>query len=230
MSTCDKLLAMSSKSNFQLFIKDIIHFYQQARVPLFRHKKIFRGESRIISTITEDRFAFLLAEFIPSASKILVSPVLRFQIGRRWEKFKPDICVLKKNQVVAFLDLKMDLGFNREFLNFVRRKEKFIKQITGLKAKVKIKKPFTEFEVTVPRFLKYGYVVISDKNIACKDMAFIKQGFPKFKKSELYVLTSGSGLRDEGLTPAKILDRISIHNDEFNELLHKIRESLRRVS
>jgi len=100
-------------------IREIISLYHSARILLYPHERLFRGESRPIASQTEDLFARYLIDRLPNDVVIYVNQTITTVNNNGRIRIKPDLIVTRGQSITAILDLKMDLGYRRnEFPDF----------------------------------------------------------------------------------------------------------------
>ena len=85
------------------------------------------------------------------------------------ERLKPDLVICKPSEVCALVDVKMDLGYQRDdFGPSLRKKNRLMTRLRGQKFRLLARKGNGRDPITLrlsPR-AKYLSVVISDRNIA----------------------------------------------------------------
>ena len=92
------------------FIRQVIRLYRSARRPKFINKKVSRGRSHSISSAVEDLFACYLASNIKCDHIYTDQPISVPGVDRQ---VYPDLVIVRNNRIVALIDLKMDMGWNR---------------------------------------------------------------------------------------------------------------------
>ena len=113
------------------YILSISKLYLNARNTVCTHERIFSGESHGISSQSEDLFALLLTSYLKEES-LYVNQQLSVvnELGKLTSTVKPDVVVMKDEVVSNFIDLKMDLGYNRKkFADFCIQKNELMRKI-----------------------------------------------------------------------------------------------------
>ncbi len=176
--------------------------YLEARSSLFPNdKNILRGTSRTISSLAEDIFAKYVSERLGDNFEIWIDPQitmksLRNSSGNRPLLFRPDICVVRKENLTVemIFDLKMDLGYSRK--EFVKQAKTVLEKLSLIrkdkdKAKCSLKKGK---EISFNQELILRYVIFSKANISEKSYKQINQDFEGNDEVKLYWLSSGEHL------------------------------------
>ena len=154
------------------FINKVVELYIEARnTTTIIKKNIKRGRSHTISSQVEDLFAFYISEIIstedlPNNIEILIDQPYSYKIDNKSYTFYPDISIIKDNIVIKIFDLKMDLGWNRDFSPFCIDKIHLIEEIRAKEVKTKdgITKESKNYKIS--NDLKYNIVIISNENIS----------------------------------------------------------------
>jgi hypothetical protein len=201
------------------FLKEVCKEYKKVQKAKC-NGRIIRGTSPSISAQAED----LLAEYVNTLLEnmeveIWVDPqIICDKASRTTPKgksksvlFRPDICVVRNNEVVLVIDIKMDLGYRRgTFLEFAKERKRELADIKKgtahcsigeEKSRKKEKREGLRFSTP----LKWLYVVVSSENISDSKMKAIKEGFKKSPAlGSLYVLYTGSHPANESIDTGKI--------------------------
>lgn len=172
-------------------------------------------------------FARYLIERSPRNAEILINQPLSFKSRRGTLRIKPDLSLIVRKRAVAFMDVKMDLGFKRdEFAGLSRERDKLIRRFRGQTfitrhGVVKTEEPLA---LTVARNLKYHVVVVSGENIDGRRLRVIGEQFKKLRASALYILTEGVHPNNY-LYPsvAETLRRITMRAADFKRLVAAVR-------
>lgn len=202
------------------FILEIIQLYQDARVPKYNDKKIRRGRSRSISSTTEDLFAHYLLSNDHSIDCILVDQHMK--VSNQKKAFYPDISIIRNGVITAFFDLKMDLGWMRNGLFEICKKDSLLlKKIQGKQLTNKVGEIEGINTLTISKNAIYDIVIISNKNInqfkIDEHIKKIKES--KFKKNvEVHILTSNEHPNAYGVSPKELLKMITIDKDTFRDI------------
>lgn len=205
------------------FIKKVIIAYQKARLSSIKNKKIRRGRSHTISSVLEDLFA----EYLISNDSTIDTLYVDQPISAAGKAFYPDISVEKGGELIAFFDLKADLGWNRvglpklakehtETIHSANDKEASLWEKIDSKTKIRKK-------VKIAKNVTYSIVVLSGENInntkLKEQLKTIKQYAPRV---EAFILTAGEHPNEYGMSPSEVLKKISIIDTSFDSLLKKL--------
>lgn len=202
------------------FTEKVIELYNQARYSSYYHPKIRRGRSHTISAQVEDLLAAFLGFNLLNDFDIYVDQPITV-VGIKKQLY-PDIILSDQGILKSFIDVKMDLGWNRDgFVKFCIDKEKEIKNILSKDYNLKDGLTKTISTGHISNKLKYHVVIISDKNIS--DVKF-KRNIEETKHLnyvKVYCLTSNQhpNTYDD---VKKVLDLIKINNKQFEILLDNL--------
>lgn len=197
-----------SRSRLGNFLKDVKKEYEQARDVYIGERKtsrVHRGRRRIVASITEDLFAkYLVREFKKDHIHIFVDQPITLEGGKK-QTYYPDLVICKykrKNKIYEILfmiDLKMNIGWIRKkFKKYMKKSEeicKKMKRAKRLKGKVDIGEEDKEkIEFCINKKAHYDVVIVSSRNSGNKENEsdLIKES--SNKNSNLWVLSTGSGL------------------------------------
>ncbi len=204
------------------YIMEISKLYLKARDTVCSHKRILRGESHSISSQSEDLFALLLASYLKE-ELLYVNQQLSIvdESGCCVCKSKPDVLIMKDDIALNFIDLKMDLGYNRKkFADFCIQKQEIMKIIHEQSFKTKNGKTKEVLHGVIDKKCKYHIPVITDCNIDKKNLQIIIDTVENLEFVEIYFLTSGKHLNNYD---ADMLDGVEINYLEFKRLLDNLR-------
>lgn len=146
-------------------IEKIISLYKEARVTTYIKKNIKRGRSHSISSRVEDLFAVYISEMLPENVEILIDQPFTYHSDKTYAMY-PDIAVIRNNEVVKLFDIKMDLGWNRDFYPFCKEKQDFIDEIKGLQVKAKDGATKEQKIYKISDSVKINIVIVSNANIS----------------------------------------------------------------
>ena len=208
-------------------IDSIHNLYQETQTNKRIGKRIFRGTGGSIATQAEDLFALWLDSNISDKSlKILVNTRISLDKpgapgGRKKPKmlyFKPDICVIDSRGTVRLLcELKMDMGYVRDFTDYAWKRSKELDPYKGGSAHFMMEDK--EQPVFFPETIIWHYIVFSEKNIGTEKRKKIEQAFREQNaKGRLFILSRGEHLN-------KLKAKYLVDNVTF-EALEKITRSL----
>jgi hypothetical protein len=128
---------------------------------------IKRGMGHTMSGYVEDLFALFIAQKINSKKKqFLVDKVtsIRFKAGEKAKSFKPDLSIIDSETMTHYFDLKTNLGWNREFEEYLKQKDDFVKRLRGKVAWIRHSKTEVQ-DITISKNLIYQMVVVYGWNI-----------------------------------------------------------------
>lgn len=206
------------------FIENIIDLYKVAPDLKFNNKNysITRGAKHNISSQAEDLFAVFVAEALDDENlKFLINYTLSYSSkGQKSSSFKPDLAVLQNGIITHIFDLKMDLGFRRDyqtdttFQNAEKRFLEFRKNKTVVDNKKK------HFKALVSTNIINQIVVITTENGGTKSFQKnLKKEFENYDWTNIYYLTSD-------FHPNNCKNKPKVNTDEFQRLLEDARKNL----
>lgn len=200
-----------------LFISEVIRLYKEARKARVNNNRITRGRSHSISSHVEDIFAEFLAENLEKYNYLVDQPI---SIEGKKNPIYPDIVLVDNDKITDLIDLKMDLGWNRNgFIAFCEKKEHLIEDIRnkGCRLKDGVTKEVKSFKID--KNLKYHIVIISDTNISKKRMKANLEGTSKLRNVCVYSLSSNQ--HPNTYEEDKLKD-IKINIDQFDKLINSL--------
>lgn len=204
------------------FILHIIKLYQNARIPRYVDQKIRRGRSHAISSLAEDLFASYLIASDSSVDLILVDQPVH--IPELKVKFYPDITVIRKGKITAFLDLKMDLGWKRDgLIDLCLKDQKLIRSIRNLECSYKDGLTKDRMSYPIADTAVYDIVIISGENIS---KSLLKEQLeaviPHRTDVAVHVLTTNEHPNTYGLNPDMLLEKLEINDSAFIDISKRI--------
>jgi hypothetical protein len=203
-----------------LFIK-IVELYHEARIPLFKDRKISRGRSRSISSAAEDLFAkFLISN--TKVDKIYIDQPIKTEGFKK--QICPDLAIIKNNKITHLIDLKMDLGWKRDgLLDFCNKWQSIINDFKGTGLKLRDGESKKDFFYKYRKTLTYNIVIVSAKNISNKKlMSQITESKKNNKDVNVYVLSKGAHPNEYGYTVKEVMNEIIINDKGIKKLLKSI--------
>jgi len=206
------------------FIGEIANQYKHACNTHINHTKIQRGRSHSISSIAEDLFAFFLTQRIPTIEKILIDQPITIPTTKLPNKSSfqiyPDLAIIKEGQVSNLLDLKTDLGWNRDGL--VDKAKKHLRTVElakGHTAKFRDGKTQEKQVIQFSDKLKHSIVIISGENINRKKLqSQILEVKAISKLIDIFVLSSGVHPNEYWRLCPTYQSNLKIHYDEIEAL------------
>ena len=210
------------------FILKVIDSYVEARRSVFKDKKIHRGRSHTISSLAEDLLAYYLIKNDPNIEKIYVDQSVYFPDSKT--RIYPDITIIKNRQIVAFVDLKMDMGWNRgELLNLCIRHSNTIKQVRSKECRVKDGQTKDTCSENASQDISYSIVIIGRRNSG-KQLDSLREQAKStvFPVVDTFLLCDSEKYHpnEYGIDREKLAEGLDINISEFNRLLNKISQSV----
>jgi len=201
------------------FIEQIILLYQNARLIKYNDKKISRGRSHSISSSVEDLFANYLAGLNAEIDKILVDQPI--SVDRH--TFYPDISIVRANELIAFFDIKMDLGWKRNeltniFLNYKSKLENIHGKIGTMRNGISKDK----IEYKISNSAIYDIVLITDQNInpAVLDKHLSNIGTNKYV--QVHILSKHKHPNSYGIKVSELMSEIVIDYAAFDDIKKRL--------
>lgn len=178
----------------QQFIESIVDAYRAARIPIVPHPRISRGESRSIASETEDRLAQYLVTTVPSIEHIYINQTLTSISKGTDARIKPDLVICVDGKIRLLIDLKMDLGYNRNgFPDAIRKADTIAAAFQGQAVSMwqKVGHKRERLEKTFSDTVKYVFFVVSDQNIDKNLFAAAELVASQLQNTALLVLLPG---------------------------------------
>jgi len=211
----------------QLF-SNIILAYRTAREAKFPDPKIRRGGSHSISSETEDLFAKFLILNDPSVDMIRVDQTITLPANpprmSKHKTFKPDLVLIRNGAIDSLIDIKMDIGYNRNGLpDLCTRHAETVSLASGRTGNLKDGQTKESFSHRFSQNLTYSVVLISGLNSnklqIQKDIMTVQALEPAV---EVFVLSKGLHLNDYRWSPDIVLSQVDFDEDIIANLLKKI--------
>jgi hypothetical protein len=202
-------------------IREIIFLYLKARTPIYPHKRIFRGESRSISSEVEDLFAKYLIEVLPQDTELFINQTITTGTKVQRLRVQPDIVVVRRDKIKAILDLKMDLGYKRdEFPKYWDKRDALIPKMRGKIFSLFQKNGNNKSQQYLEFYdkAKLFFILISDKNINPSQLSEVRKRQGKKKYSEPYILTHKIHPNTYDKSINELIRIIDIDNKSFKKL------------
>ena len=205
------------------FIESLVNAYREARVPVRRHPKLSRGESRAIASEAEDLFAYYLIGRLKNVDHIFINQTITSVSNGMRKRIKPDLVICHGEEIRVLVDLKMDLGYKRtEFSDSMKKVDKLIPKLRGQQFSLwkKVGEGRERLERIFSKRAKYVFVVVSDQNINKKQFTEIEKAASKFKNTSLFVLSRGMHPNVYGQSRDDTIAEMKQHicNESFQKL------------
>lgn len=205
------------------FIESLVKAYRAARVPVRRHPKLSRGESRAIASEAEDLFAYYLIGRLKNVDHIFINQTITSVSNGMRKRIKPDLVICRGEEIRVLVDLKMDLGYKRtEFSDSMKKVDKLIPKLRGQQFSLwkKVGEGRERLERIFSKRAKYVFVVVSDQNINKKQFTEIEKAASKFKNTSLFVLSRGMHPNVYGQSRDDTIAKMKQHicNESFQKL------------
>lgn len=202
------------------FIDKIIDLYKEARVTTIIRKNIRRGRNHSISSKVEDLFAVYISELLSENIEILIDQPFTYHTDKTYAIY-PDIAIIKDNQIIKIFDLKMDLGWNREFYPFCNEKQNLIEEIRGLEVKAKDGTTKEQRNYTISQEVKYNIVIVSNENISKKNRDANEAQISKLDKNKIEIFILTQDIHPNNYDE-QIVTNITLRHDDFGKLKNEI--------
>lgn len=139
--------------------------------------RAIRGTINPVAHYFEDEFARFLHKALDSKYRILIDYPLQFP-GRN-NKMKPDILILENQTIKMILELKIDLGYEKENWRDKRKEqldklERYKDDTTYKEVVNGVKEPFSR-PIKIIDNVPFGTVILSQKNGSYKSRAILDE-------------------------------------------------------
>jgi len=137
----------------------------------------------------------------------------------------PDNAIVKNNKIVALVDLKMDMGYNRNGLvNLCVEKNARLQHLRGKLGKINKGKSKDESEVVFSENLISFIAIITNKNSGKKLDEYLNSVSIYEPDVCTYVLTRGLHPNSYKMTEEANFKGLKIERDAFKLILEKLRQ------
>ena len=205
------------------FILGIIKAYNEARKSRPANSKIHRGRSHSISSIAEDLFANYLVANDEKIELIFVDQPIYLKAIKQF--FYPDITIVKKGAITAFMDLKMDLGWSRnELVKLCIKHGQTVLNAKGEECNVKDGITKLSRPLKISKRVTYSVVIINRRNSG-NNLDSQAQDVKKLRPSiDLFLLCNSTSYHTNryNVKPRELVDKLAINKKAFKQLLKKI--------
>lgn len=203
-------------------ILKIVKAYQDARIPQQVDARIRRGRSHSISSVTEDLFAHFLISNDSTIDVVYVDQPIYFKNAEK--QIYPDIVIVRKNSIAGFIDIKMDLGWNRNGLfELCKKHYEMIKKIKGVECHLRDGETKQLRNLRVAENVSYNVVIISRTNINAALLESQLEQVRSFSPNlDVFVLCDKGHPNSYGIEPEKLVEELGINDKEFERLKTKL--------
>lgn len=207
------------------FLENIVIEYRKARIPIVKNKKINRGRSRSISSISEDLFANYLISNDKKIDQIYVDQSI--YIKKLQKAIYPDIVIVRNNTITSLLDLKMDLGWNRKGLvDLCKKHGRTVKKARGTVCKISERATENSTELQISETINYGIVIISKRNSGSALNEQIMEAKEIQPDINVYLLCRNDRKHpndyDKKISPKKLVKLLDPDIDSFNLIFRNL--------
>lgn len=204
------------------FVLEVIKLYQSAREPKFVNQKISRGRSRSISSSVEDLFAHYLSGQIECDHIYINQPI---SIDGFKNLIYPDLVIVRDKRIIAFIDFKMDMGWKRDGLyDLCRKQYDRLKKARGKKCKLKEGVSKREYFYIIDKKATFAIVIFTDRNISPNLLMSQLQKSSELKPNlEVFVLTAQEHPNEYNISPEDLIQKMEIRDNEFKRLINRLR-------
>lgn len=203
-------------------ILKIVEAYHDARLSKAPNKRVRRGRSHSISSITEDLIAGYLVSNDKTIDTIYVDQPL--SIRSKKKQIYPDLIIVRKGVIQAFIDVKMDLGWNRNgFFDLCSLHREIAKSVRGTECVIKDGITKQPVPLKISPTLSYNIIVISRTNISPRVLDEHIQKVSALQPDvDVFVLCDKNHPNAYGMEPKEIVKGLAVNESEFKRLLKKV--------
>tara|TARA_Y100001954_G_scaffold234121_1_gene288859 strand:- start:53218 stop:53913 length:696 start_codon:yes stop_codon:yes gene_type:complete len=179
---------LEKKMTEEQLVHRIIDLYEEARSPHYASKRIVRGTSSCISSATEDLFADYFADKFKDV-EIYVNQC--FTQGRK--RVQPDIALVKDDVVFSIIEIKQDIGWNRNQDEGVAKNRDLVLGLRGQQRNLPNKYSKEENKkVTFVDDLMRNVILVSDGNMSANRLQQNQRVFKSLRDTHRFLfLTTG---------------------------------------
>lgn len=207
--------------NNREFVFEVIRLYQSARNSKFPNRKISRRRSHSTSSSVEDLFAHFLSGQIECDHIYIDQPI---SIDGFKNPIYPDLAIVHNNHITAFIDFKMDLGWNRDGLyDLCKKQYDRLKKARGKKCKLKEGISKKEHFYVIDGEATFSVVIFTDRNINQDLLRHQVQKLLDLRPDlEIFILTSREHPNEHHISPEDLIQKMEIKDDEFKKLINRL--------
>lgn len=210
------------------FLEQISMLYEDASKTTSENPKVRRGRSRSIAAEAEDLFAELLVANDSEIEMIRVDQPITIPTtelpGKKSFQVYPDVVVIKGGKIRALIDLKMDLGWNRDgLIETCEKHNRTVRLARGNIGKLKDGQTKLRQELMFSDDLTYSVVLVSGKNINSEKLTTQIAGANSIADCvQSYVLSDGLHPNGYWLACPTFRKKLMINDSEFDLILKRI--------
>ena len=204
----------------------IISEYRQARVPVVPSPgRLYRGESRSVSSIIEDVIAYALSAYLPKSIKILINQPMRFN----GILIKPDLTIVKGDTIIQLCDIKMDLGYKRSsFLPWLQTWGDLMRALRSQTTSIRLKDngEYTQSVLTLQMSAAacFNVFLVSDRNISKQSLQTIRQATESIHCCRLFVFSSEVHPNAYRVSESDLIKQITVHSTTYRKLIEVLKK------
>ena len=207
----------------ELLLK-ITEAYQDARRPYQVDARIRRGRSHSVSSITEDLFALYLVSNDKTIDFVYVDQPVTFNSLKKI--IYPDIVITRSGVVTALIDIKMDLGWNRNGLfDLCKKHHEVVKKIKCGECHLKdgMTKKGEKKIFTVSKDISYNVIIISNVNVSPLLLGSqLEQVRSLGPDVEVFILCDKGHPNSYDIEPNELIKKLGVNEAEFSRLRRKL--------
>jgi hypothetical protein len=204
----------------------IISEYRQARVPVVPSPgRLYRGESRSVSSIIEDVIAYALSAHLPKSIKILINQPMRFN----GISIKPDLTIVKGDTILQLCDIKMDLGYKRSsFLPWLQdwgdRMRALRSQTTSIRLKDNGEYTGSVRTLKMSNGAYFNVFLVSGTNIARQALQAIQQAAKSVHCCRLFVFSSRVHPNTYGIPESELVKLFPVDTTAYRKFIEVLKK------
>lgn len=210
-------------------ITEIHSLYKKSHISKYPHVRISRGEGRSVASEMEDLFAKYLIEELPGDVNLFINQIITYGSKGNRIRVKPDVMIVRNNEIKTIIDLKMDLGRKRsEFSSFWDERDSLIPQMRG--------KEFSYYKSStsgkqkliskLSSNAKLFFIVISNLNIDNHNLNDVISRIGKKNYSNLYFLFEGIHPNDYKSSIDQLLNQIENVSKNLSDFLDELKVNI----
>ncbi|MDC1205339.1 hypothetical protein N8083_00630, partial [Candidatus Pacebacteria bacterium] len=203
---------------------NVVKAYRKARVTQSKDKRVRRGRSHSISSVAEDLFAEFLVLNDKTIEAVYVDQPISVAIGRKRKQFYPDIMIVRNEVIVSFVDIKLDIGWNRDGLTDLCKKHKAtVQAVRGKECRLRDGVTKKMQHLKIADSLSYNVVMISRTNINAEILEKHEERITKLAPEvDLFILCD-TGHPNNYVSSKNIIEELGVNDGVFKRLHKKLK-------